>query len=237
MKLSRRPPVPIALRRNGRIPPIRVLAHLAAAARRHASLPVVLILAAVWVAPTQASQLVPQNLKQMIDVADVVVTGKVSRVTDGIDNGIPFTEVTMQVDSSIKRDVAANSNYRFRQYGLLKSRRMNDGRYLLATKIEGMATWTVGEKVTAFLNKPASRSGMRTPVGMAQGKFTYSGSQAANSFDNRNLFKGMTVDPGVLSARESAMLAKPSGSVDGDVLVNLVKRAVREQWIEKGVMR
>jgi hypothetical protein len=208
-----------------------------AALKRLVLLPSVIILAVILSAPSQASQLVPQNLKQMIDVADVVVTGKVSKVTDGIDRGIPFTEVTMQVDSSIKRDMAANSNYSFRQYGLLKARKMTDGRYLLATKIEGMATWTVGEKVTTFLNKPASRSGMRTPVGMAQGKFTYSGSQAANSFDNRNLFKGMTVDPGVLSARESAMLAKPAGAVEGDVLINLVKRAVKEQWIEKGVMR
>jgi hypothetical protein len=210
---------------------------LSDAIKRHALLPCALLLAAIWVAPSQASQLVPQNLKQMIDVADVVVTGKVTRVTDGIDNGIPFTEVTMQVDSSIKRDVAANGNFSFRQYGLLKARRMTDGRFLLATKIEGMATWSVGEKVTAFLNKPATRSGMRTPVGMAQGKFTYSGSQAANSFDNRNLFQGMTVDPGVLSARESAMLAKHAGAVEGDVLINLVKRAVKEQWIEKGVMR
>jgi len=170
-------------------------------------------------------------------VAEVIVTGKVSKITDGIENGIPFTEVTMQVDSSIKREMAANSNYSFRQYGLLKARKLQDGRYLLPTKIEGMATWTVGEKVTTFMNKPATHTRMTTPVGMAQGKFTYSGSQTANSFDNRNLFKGMSVDPGKLNAKESAMLAKPAGSVEGEVLINLVKRAVKEQWIEKGVMR
>jgi len=214
-----------------------VQSRLAAAIRRHVLLPGVFILAAALVAPSQASQLVPQNLKQMIHASDVIVTGEVSKITDGLDNGLPFTEVTMKVNSSIKRDLAVNSNYVFRQYGLLKPRKMKDGRFLLATKIEGMATWTVGEKVTTFMNKPASRSGMVTPVGMAQGKFTYSGGQAANSFDNRNLFKGMSVDAGVLSDRESAMLAKQAGSVEGDVLVNLVKRAVKEQWIEKGVMR
>jgi hypothetical protein len=214
-----------------------VLIRLAVAVKRLVLLPGAIILAVSLAAPSQASQLVPQNLKQMIDAADVIVTGKVSKVTDGVENGIPFTEVTMQVDSSIKREMAANSNYSFRQYGLLKSRRMVDGRYLLATKIEGMATWTVGEKVTTFMNKPASRSGMRTPVGMAQGKFTYSGAQAANSFDNRGLFKGMSVDAGKLNAKESAMLAKPAGSVEGEVLINFVKRAVKEQWIEKGVMR
>jgi len=187
--------------------------------------------------PAQASQLVPQNLKQMIQVSDLIVTGEVSRVTDGIENGIPFTEITLKVNNSLKRDLAVDSNYKFRQYGLQKARKMKDGRYLLATKIEGMSTWTVGEKVTTFMNKPASRTGLVTPVGLAQGKFTYSGTQAANSFDNRGLFKGMTVDPGVLDSREAAMLAKQAGSIEGDVFTNLVKRAVKEKWIEKGVMR
>jgi len=197
----------------------------------------VALLAITAMTPVHASQLVPQNLKQMISEADVIVTGEVSKITDGVENGLPFTEVTMKVNSSLKRDLALNSNYSFRQYGLLKPRKMQDGRYLLATKIEGMATWTVGEKVTTFMNKPASRTRMTTPVGLAQGKFTYSGAQAANSFDNRGLFKGMSVDPGVLNARESAMLAKPAGAVEGDVLMNLVKRAVKEEWIKKGVMR
>lgn len=213
------------------------MTHLLAAVKRHALLPGIFIVAAISVAPSQASQLVPQNLKQMIHAADVIVTGEVTRITDGVDNGIPFTEVTMKVNSSIKRDMAVGSSYSFRQYGLLKPRKLQDGRYLLPSKIEGMATWTVGEKATTFMNKPASRTHMSTPVGMAQGKFTYSGTQAANSFDNRGLFRGMSVDPRVLNAKESAMLAKPAGSVEGEVLINFVRRAVKEQWIEKGVMR
>jgi hypothetical protein len=237
MNRSVDPLVPISSGPEERTHQVPVQRRLAAAVRRLVLLPGVFILAVTAMAPAQSSQLVPQNLKQMIHASDVIVTGEVSKVTDGLDNGLPFTEVTMKVNSSIKRDLAMNSDYVFRQYGLLKPRKMKDGRFLLATKIEGMATWTVGEKVTTFMNKPASRSGMVTPVGMAQGKFTYSGAQAANSFDNRNLFKGMSVDPGALNDRESAMLAKQAGSVEGDVLVNLVKRAVKERWIEKGVMR
>jgi hypothetical protein len=213
--------------------PSRLVASLA----RHALVPALFVLAATAVAPLQASQLVPQNLKQMIHAADVIVTGEVTRVTDGVENGLPFTEVTMKVNSSIKRDMAVGSPYTFRQYGLLKPRKLQDGRYLLTSKIEGMATWTIGEKVTTFMNKPASRTRMSTPVGMAQGKFTYSGTQAANSFDNRSLFRGMSVDASVLNAKEAAMLAKTAGPVEGDVLINFVKRAVKEQWIEKGVMR
>jgi hypothetical protein len=213
------------------------LTRLFAALKRHALLPGIAFAVAAAVAPSHASQLVPQNLKQMIHESDVIVTGEVSKITDGVDNGLPFTEVTMKVNGSIKRDLALNSNYTFRQYGLLKPRKLQDGRYLLPAKIEGMATWTVGEKVTTFMNKPATRTRMSTPVGMAQGKFTYSGAQAANSFDNRGLFKGMTVDPGVLKPNESAMLAKAAGPVEGEVMMNFVKRAVAEQWIEKGLMR
>jgi hypothetical protein len=207
------------------------------ASSRRALLLSMLMLAATAVAPVQASQLIPQNLTQMIAKADVIVTGQVTRITDGIENGLPYTEVTMKVSSSIKRDMATNSSYTFRQYGLLKARKLPDGRFLLPAKIEGMATWTVGEKVTTFMNKPASRSRMTTPVGMTQGKFTYSGSQAANSFDNRNLFVGMSVRAGTLSAKESAMLARTAGPMEGEVLMSFVKRAVTEQWIEKGVMR
>lgn len=194
---------------------------------------------AVLLAPcAQASQLVPQNLKQMIQVSDLIVTGEVTKLTDGIENGLPFTEVTLKVKDSVKRDLAANSSYKFRQYGLLKTRKLGDGRYLLPAKIEGMASWKVGEKVTTFMNKPALRTGMVTPVGLAQGKFTSSGSKLANSYNNRDLFKGMTVDPSVLNANEAAMLAnKSGGAVEGGVLNHFVKRAVSEQWIEKGVMR
>jgi hypothetical protein len=136
----------------------------------------------------------------------------------------------------MKRDIAMNSSYTFRQYGLLKPRKMQDGRYLLPAKIEGMATWTIGEKVTTFMNKPASVTGMVTPVGMAQGKFTYSGSQTANSFDNRSLFRGMSVSPGVLTPSETAMLNHTAGPVEGAVFLGLVKRAINDQWLAKGLM-
>jgi len=192
---------------------------------------------AAWLAPAQATQLVHQNLKQMIAAADVIVSGDVDKVSDGMDHGLPFTEVTLKVKGSVKRDLAAGSSYRFRQYGLLKNRRLPDGRYLLATHIEGMPTWAVGEKVTVFMNKPSARTGLTTPVGLAQGKLTGSGSQVANAFDNRGLFQGMEVDAAVLSPLEADMLKRNSGAVDGGVLNQLVHRAVKEQWIAKGVMR
>ena len=196
------------------------------------------MLCALAAVPAGASQLVPQNLKQMIQASDVIVSGDVAKVSDGIENGVPFTEVTLKVKGSIKRDLAKDSSYKFRQYGLLKNRKLPNGSYLLAAKIEGMPNWTVGEKVTAFLNKPSRRNGLTSPVGLAQGKLTASGSKVANAFDNQGLFRNVKVDPSHLNAAEAEMLANQGGgAVEGAVLTNLVRRAVKEQWIENGVMR
>ena len=208
-------------------------------ARRRDLLALVLAIAAAALIapPADASQLAPQNLKQMIKVSDLIVSGEVSKLADGIQDGVPYTEITLKVKGSIKRDLAPGSTFSFRQYGLLKARKMADGRFLLPAKIEGMPTWTVGENVTTFLNRPASRTGLVTPVGLAQGKFTAGGAKSANSFNNRGLFKDMQVDAQVLRPAEAAMLASKGGPVETGVMLQLVKRAVKEQWIAKGVMR
>ncbi len=232
-----KPVPPLWRRAAGRPKFTSVPAALAGASQAAGTLSLALAAALLAAAPAQASQLVPQNLKQMIKVSELIVTGEVSKLTDGIQNGVPYTEITLKVKGSIKRDLATNSSYSFRQYGLLKPRKMADGRYLLASRIEGMPTWAVGEKVTTFLNKSSSYNGLTSPVGLAQGKFTAGGAKAANSFNNQGLFRGMTVDPTMLNANEAAMLATSAGAVDTGVLLQLVKRAVKEQWIERGVMR
>jgi hypothetical protein len=186
----------------------------------------------------QATQLPPQNLSQMIAKADLIVSGEVTSVKDGIQDGVPYTEVTLKVAGSAKRDLAPKSSYTFRQFGLLKARRMADGRYLLPAKIEGMPSWHVGERVMTFMNKPATKTGLSTPVGLAQGKLSINGSKAANSFNNVGLFDGVQVTTrGLLRAPETAMLSKPSGAVDIHVLQGLVSRAVKNNWIATGAMR
>ncbi|MEJ6005080.1 hypothetical protein WG899_05945 [Paucibacter sp. AS339] len=187
--------------------------------------------------PALATQLPPQNLSQMIAKADLIVSGQVTAVKDGIENGLPFTEVTLKVSGSAKQTLDTSSSYSFRQYGLLKPRKMSDGRYLLPAKIEGMPTWQVGERVLTFMNKPAAATGLRTPVGLAQGKFSINGSKAANAFNNEGLFEGVSVDSGLLRNSETAMLAKRSGAVDLAVLQGLVNRAVKNNWVATGVMR
>ncbi|HEY1090717.1 MAG TPA: hypothetical protein VGE47_06485 [Burkholderiaceae bacterium] len=207
-----------------------------------------LALGAVLSPLAQASQLVPQNLTQMIAKADRIVTGRVMAVKDGISaEGVPFTEVTLKLSEGAQRGLKSRKsgraaapgegNYTFRQYGLLKPRRMGDGRYMLPAKIEGMPTWRVGEQVMSFMNKPAARTGLVTPVGLAQGKLTISGSKAANSFNNVGLFDKVQINSGLLRGKESAMLGQNAGGVELEVLQGLVQRAIRDNWVSTGAMR
>jgi hypothetical protein len=197
-----------------------------------------LLAGAALALPAAAMQLAPANLTRLLGQSDLVVSGKVKSVTDGIDaQGVPFTEVTIQVGSSAKKRLNKDSEFKFRQYGLLSSRKMPDGRFLVARAPEGFPTWHADEQVVAFMFKPASKTGLRSTVGLSQGKFTATGGRMANEQGNRGLFAGVQVNPGVLTPAESAMLSGPAGAVEGATLMSLVHRAVAGKWIEKGVMR
>jgi hypothetical protein len=197
-----------------------------------------LLAGAAMALPAAAVQLAPANLTRLLGESDLVVSGKVKSVTDGIDaKGVPYTEVTIVVGASAKKRLDTNSEFKFRQYGLLSSRKMPDGRFLVARAPEGFPTWTADEQVVAFMFKPASKTGLRTTVGLSQGKFTASSGRMANAQQNRGLFSGVEVTPGLLSPAESAMLRGPAGAVDSATLMSLVNRAVAGKWIEKGVMR
>jgi hypothetical protein len=205
--------------------------------RRALALPLALLVGAFGASAASAAQLVPQNLTKLIGSADVIVAGTVKNVTDGFQDGVPYTEVTITVASAAKKSLATRSQFKFRQFGLLKPRKTPDGRTLLAMAPEGFAQWRRDEQVIAFMYKPATRTGLRTTVGLAQGKLTTLGGRTANAFNNRGLFANVQVQPGLLSSSEADMLKKPSGDVDPDVLMKLVGRAVAGQWVERGVMR
>ncbi len=189
------------------------------------------------IAPAQATQLKPHNLTKLINDADTIIAGKVIRVTDGMQGNVPYTEVTISVASSAKKKIAARSEYKFRQFGLAKARKMADGRFFLGMAPEGMAKWTKDEQVFAFLYKPAARTGLRTTVGMGMGKFNVMGGRSANAFNNRGLFDNVRFSGVTLSPLESEMLGKSGGDVDANVLMGLVNKAVAGQWIQKGMMK
>ena len=184
-----------------------------------------------------AAKLNSQNLTQLIVDSESIISGTVKEVYDGIDpDGIPFTQVTISVHSVAKGKVAEKQDYTFRQFGLLKPRTMANGHKLLAVAPEGFARWHEGETVVAFMYKPASRTGLQTTAGMAQGKLNMVNGKLINEFNNAGLFDGVEIEDGLLTDDQQNMLTAP-GAVDAQVFMDLVSRAVAEGWVENGEMR
>ena len=185
----------------------------------------------------QAAKLKQQNLTQLIADAQMIVAGKVVRVADGVTpKGLPYTEITLSVQDSARGSLRGGASYKFRQFGLVAPRKMPDGRMLLAVSPEGFPRWQEGERVIAFLHKPAGKTGLQTTSGLAQGKLNLLDGQAFNEFNNRGLFDGVKISDDLLTEKERAML-KSQGPVDAATFVGLVGRAVNENWIGKGEMR
>lgn len=185
----------------------------------------------------QSAELRRQNLTQLITDAQMIVGGKVLRVADGVSpKGLPYTEVTLSVQYSIRGTLGGGATYRFRQFGLVAPRKMPDGRMLLAVSPAGFPRWQEGENVIAFLQKPASKTGLQTTCGLAQGKLNVLDGKVFNELDNRGLFDGVEINDALLSRNERAMLAS-RGPADAATFVSLVGRAVSENWIASGQMR
>ena len=129
----------------------------------------VLAVTALAGATADATTLRKQNLTQLIAESQSIISGKVDRVTDGIDeNGMPFTEITISVNDAAKGKVRGGTRHKFRQFGLLKPRKMPNGKVMLALSPEGFPKWGEGERVVAFLHQPATRTGFQTTAGLAQ---------------------------------------------------------------------
>jgi len=179
----------------------------------------------------------PQNLTQLIADSQSIIKGTVKSVTDGIDErGVPYTEVTIFVRSSAKGAVADDSEYTFRQFGLIEPRKLDNGHVLLAVTPEGFPRWHEGETVIAFLYPPAGRTGLQTTAGLAQGKLTQVNDNLVNAFENVGMFAGVGIQDSLLNPEEREMLTS-SGPVDAETFMNLVDRAISEQWIENGEMQ
>jgi hypothetical protein len=196
------------------------------------------VAAFVLVAPVaQAMKLQRQNLTQLIADSQSILSGTVKKVTDGIaDSGVPYTEVTIAVHSVAKGAVEAKTEYTFRQFGLLSPRTLPNGHKLLAVTPEGFPSWREGETVVAFMHRPASRTGLQTTAGMAQGKLSLVNGYLVNEFDNAGMFDGVEIDGALLSPAEENMLKTP-GPIEAEVFMGLVTRAVAEGWVTTGEMR
>jgi hypothetical protein len=188
---------------------------------------------AMGLSVAHAKNIKKQNLLELMTHTDSILVGTVAEKTDGFYQGLPFTEITVDVGQSIKGD--HGRSYTFRQFGLIEPRSMGDGRVNLMVTPAGWPTYSVGEQVLLFLHKPASETGFQTTAGLTQGKFTINGDQIVNGIGNDALFDGLKIEgqPGKTFAD---LVNQPGGAYAAKAFLTLVRTAVEEQWIENGVM-
>lgn len=177
-----------------------------------------------------------QNIVQLIASSQSIVAGTVSKVSDGIDaNGLPYTEVTIEVGISPKGTIGQGA-YTFRQFGLIKPRILPNGQRMLMVTPAEFPRWHENEYVVAFLYHPAAKTGLQTTAGLAQGKLVMVNNKLANQFDNAGLFDNVKVAAGALPAAEQ-QLFDSRGPVKADTLMSLIKHIVQGQLIEKGKIK
>ena len=192
-----------------------------------------LVLAVILVAPSFGATVLHRNVVDLIELSEVIVVGKVMQVVDGFDqNGVPYTEITMTVNESIRGQ--ESGTYTFRQFGLLAPRDMGNGTVNLNTTLDGWPTYRQDQEVILFLYKEASITGFRTTVGLLQGKFDADGQMMANAINNRGLFQNINVDPQLLSAAEQKLFNTSEGPMNRETFVNFVRKAVEQGWVEAG---
>jgi hypothetical protein len=175
------------------------------------------------------------NIVDLISDSELIVSGMVKDVTDGFENGLPYTQVTIEVSEALRGQVG--EEYTFRQFGLKEPRRMENGKIYLGVTPAGWAKYEVGEQTMLFLHQAASVTGLRTTAGLGQGKVVFKGGNAVSQADNEGLFDGVEVNANLLNDRDKRLLATKGGAVNAEGFKSLVKRAVNGKWIEGGKMR
>jgi hypothetical protein len=173
-----------------------------------------------------------QTIVELIDLADQILVGRVTSVTDGFEKGLPYTEVTLAVQEVVRG--SAGSTYTFRQFGLSEPRTLEDGRRYLTMSPQGWPTYAAGDKVLLFLYKPAAKTGLRTTVGLLQGTFKSVRGQFVNGIENRDLFRDITAPEGELTPAEAKLLKRLRGPIPEETLVSFVRKAVGGRWTRNG---
>jgi hypothetical protein len=176
------------------------------------------------------------NIVELVGKSDLILRGTVKSVEDGIDaGGFPYTQVTVHVAEAIRG--AVGTEYTFRQFGLLKPRSMGNGMVNLMVTPAGWTTYAQGEEAILFLNRRAKYTGLQTTVGLAHGKFKVSAAGASNDVNNAGLFTHVKVEPQLLAGSDRELMRMNGGAVNTKAFVSLVRKAVKDRWIEQGGMR
>lgn len=184
------------------------------------------------------ASVIHRNVAELTELAKDIVVARIVEVGDGIsDQNVPYTEVTIAIDRTLKGD--KSGTYSFRQFGLLEPRPMDDGLTYMNLTPPGWPRYQAGERVVLFLYHEASITGLRTTVGLLQGKFQVAGESLAgestepvlvNGVMNRGLFDGFSAPEMQLSDAERALLESSAGPVSEQAFLSFVQKAVDQSW-------
>ena len=185
--------------------------------------------------PARAASVEHRNVVDLITLSELVLVGRIISLSDGFENGVPYTEVTVEVGETLKG--TESGIFTFRQFGLLSPRPGKNGLTYMGVSPDGWPRFRTGEEVILFLYKKASITGLRTTVGLLQGKFVERDGRFVNAVENLGLFRNVSVNPGLLTPLQQKMLRLKKGSVQADAFVSFLRQAVRGRWIESGKLR
>jgi hypothetical protein len=174
------------------------------------------------------------NIVDLLRESNDIVVGQVRSVTDGIDErGIPYTEVTLDIEETIRGNL--QGTYTFRQFGLREPRPTADGTMMMMPAPDGFPRYTAGQTHLLFLHPAAKWTGLRTTARLGYGKFNVGPGRVENDMANAGLFRNVRLEHGLVTASERRMMAA-DGAANPDSFLTFVKRAVRERWVETGRM-
>jgi hypothetical protein len=175
-----------------------------------------------------------RDIGRLISLGEQIIVGEVLDVHDGIDaNNVPYTEITINIRETAKG--SARGTYTFRQFGLIEPRDMGNGLVNLNVTPDGWPTYSQGEDVVLFLYKAARLTGLRTTVGLEQGKFIIEDGYVTNAIGNAGLFSGVSVDKRQLNEKEIAMLQMRKGPVKEEFFLSFLRKALDQKWFPEEV--
>lgn len=184
--------------------------------------------------PTETTSGAP-NIVELIGDSELIVRGMVKELSDGFENGVPYTQVKVQVTEPIRGKFG--KEYTYRQFGLMQPRKMDSGKTNLNVTPAGWAKYKQGEDVVLFLHKKASITGLRTTTGLGQGKVAVKGGNAESQHSNAGLFENVEADQKMLNDRDKRLLGTKKGAVNTESFMSFVRRAVKDKWVEGGKLR
>lgn len=168
-----------------------------------------------------SAQVLPVTLKEMVQSASIIVTGRVVEVREDRHphyRRVGVTYVTVEVEEMLKGAANGQTRHTFMQFGSMG-----------LTRISELPTYRVGEEVVLFLY-PESEYGFTSPVGGGQGKlYLQRDPQTGRRIVSYGLaptkfYEGL--DARVLPPSERSAMSSSARSVDYRTLASLVRKLV-----------